>query len=826
MAFLFKRSIQKNRQQRKHTDAQPAAAQRTKRLSRPRSRIRWKLLTTMMGLIIGLVVTLTAIELVLQKKSLENELNKRIELMKANLLERGSALSNLLLAQVENDVASFNFSHIKVTLDNAVKESPLLTYGILMNTEGVVFIDTAHPDLQQEVLDDEPSRFALAQHNLTHREYPALNITEFILPIHFSNKLWGVLRLGLTMQDLQKEIARSKDDIAATIHGLLLSTAATAAFFILSGSVLVLVISTTLSRPLMRLTESVRELTRGHYDTAMQLLDAPRKGSKRKPKTEDEIGVLAHSFADMANEIRQSHRQLEEYNRNLELKVKERTLELERANEKLKELDQMKTNFLSTVSHELRTPLTSVMGFASILQKEFESTLFPPLSQSEDKKVKRAIRHVMEYAKIIVEEGERLTTLINDVLDLAKMEAGRVDWNMQELKIENIIDRAMTATTALFVNKPVQLRKDIPADLPLIVGDRDRLIQVVINLISNAVKFTDQGSVTCSAAIDGNALRIGVRDTGCGIKAEDQPLVFEKFKQVGDTLTDKPQGTGLGLPICREIIEYHGGRLWLESELGTGSTFLFTLPVPASETAEDSGAELFGDVCRTDFAGAAERLQACATRRRERPSDYASLILIIDDDLNIRQFIRQELSGEGYRVNEAGNGKEGLAAIVAEPPDLIVLDVKMPHLNGFDVAARLHAHPATLGIPIILHTVSEDKKFAEQLGIDCFLTKPVNGSVLLKAVRELLQAPSRKTIVLLDADAERRTAWNGLLEQCGYQVYAVDDAETALASAATYHPQLLIADAALAESGDLVERLRRDKNQARLFFTLLDNEPS
>ncbi|MGR8934353.1 MAG: ATP-binding protein [Gammaproteobacteria bacterium] len=831
MAFLLRRSASKSGKINSKTLAESAGAvhaapQRKERASRPRNSIRWKLLTTMIGLIVGLVVTLTALELILQKKSLENELHKRIDLMKANLVERGSALSNLLLAQVENDVAAFNFSHIAVTLNNVIQESPLLAYGILMNTEGVAFIHTAQPELQQDVLDDAPSRFALAQHKLTYREYPTRNVTEFILPIHFANNPWGVLRLGFTMQELQKEIARSKDDIAATIHGLLLSTAATAAFFILLGSILVLVISTTLSRPLMRLTESVRELARGNYDAAMLLLDTPRNSKKRKPKSEDEIGVLAQSFADMANEIRQSHRQLEEYNRTLEIKVKDRTLELELANEKLKELDQMKTNFLSTVSHELRTPLTSVMGFARILQKKFESTLFPPLSQSDDKKVHKAMRQVMDNAKIIVEEGERLTTLINDVLDLAKMEAGRVDWNMQELRIEDIIDRAMAATTALFVNKAVQLRKDVPADLPLFVGDRDRLIQVIINLISNAVKFTDQGSVTCSVTVEDGALRVGVRDSGCGIKPEDQPLVFEKFKQVGDTLTDKPKGTGLGLPICKEIIEHHGGRLWLESELGVGSTFLFTLPLPASQPLENDGNDLFGDVCRSDFAGTAAQLQACATRRLERPAGYAPRILIIDDDLNIRQFLRQELSPEGYRIAEAGSGVEGLAAIAAQPPDLIVLDVQMPHLNGFDVAARLHAHPATLAIPIILHTVSEDKKLAERLGIDCYLTKPVNGSVLIDAVRQLLQAPARKTIVLLDADAERRTAWTEMLEQCGYSVHAAGDAETALANAATYHPQLLVAAAALAENGNLIERLRRGKDQERLFFTLLDDTPS
>lgn len=781
----------------------------------------------MIGLIVGLVVTLTAIELVLQKKSLENELGKRIDLMKASLLERGSGLSNLLLTQVENDVAAFNFSHITETLHNTINESPLLDYGILMNTDGVAFIHTSQPELQQEKLEDESSRYALAQQHLTHREYPALNVTEFILPIHFGAKQWGVLRLGFTMQALQREIARSKADIAATTHDMIVSTAAIALFFVVLGSGIVLVISTTLSRPLMRLTESVKELARGNFDLAMQLLDES-PGSKQRFKAEGEIAVLANSFTEMAAEIREAHRRQEEYNRTLEDKVRERTLELERANEKLKELDQMKTNFLSTVSHELRTPLTSVMGFARILQKKFESTLFPPLSQLDDKKVQKAMRQVMDNAQIIVEEGTRLTTLINDVLDLAKMEAGRIDWNMRELHIEDIIDRAIAATSSLFANKPVQLRKDMDADLPAFEGDRDRLIQVVINLISNAVKFTDQGSVTCKASVRDGELVVGVVDTGCGIKPEDQPLVFEKFKQVGDTLTDKPQGTGLGLPICKEIIEHHGGRLWLESELGVGSTFLFSVALPGKKIADSTVITKDGEEISFVWQGHWQDVGLLLKARLEQPASHEapvlSRILVIDDDVNIRQFIRQELSAEDIDIREAGSGVEGLAMIAAEPPDLIVLDVKMPHLNGFAVTVRLHTHPATLDIPIILHTVAEDKMLGEQLGIDCYLTKPVKDADLLEAVHALLKTtrPAKK-VLLLDADADRRHDWLGLLTRCGYDVKDAGDVEQAIALAAAFVPQLVIADAGLAADSKLVYRLRVEQGLDRTFFTLLDD---
>ncbi len=184
------------------------------------------------------------------------------------------------------------------------------------------------------------------------------------------------------------------------------------------------------------------------------------------------------------------------------------------------------------------------------------------------------MQQVEDNLKVVVSEGERLTKLIDDVLDLAKIEAGKLEWHMEPTSVAEIIDRATAATASLFEQKGLRLVTDVAPDLPVVTGDRDRLIQVVINLISNAVKFTDAGSVTCRAARRGGEIVVSVVDTGMGIAPADQPKVFERFKQVGDTLTDKPKGTGLGLPICREIVEHHGGRVWVESELGQGQHVL------------------------------------------------------------------------------------------------------------------------------------------------------------------------------------------------------------------------------------------------------------
>jgi signal transduction histidine kinase len=181
---------------------------------------------------------------------------------------------------------------------------------------------------------------------------------------------------------------------------------------------------------------------------------------------------------------------------------------------------------------------------------------------------------------IIVDEGQRMTDLITDMLDLAKIEAGRLEWDMHPLSVTELIDRATATTSYLFDQKDLTLIKAYEAGLPEVVGDWESLIRVMLNLISNAVKFTERGSVTCQARQCNDEIVVSVIDTGVGIVAADHARIFEKFAQAGDPHTGRSKGTGLGLPISKQIVEHHGGRIWLESELGKGSTFSFTLPLP------------------------------------------------------------------------------------------------------------------------------------------------------------------------------------------------------------------------------------------------------
>jgi PAS domain S-box-containing protein len=258
-----------------------------------------------------------------------------------------------------------------------------------------------------------------------------------------------------------------------------------------------------------------------------------------------------------------------------------------------KEVERMKDDFISTVSHELRTPLTSVLGFTRIIRKKLEEVVFPQLPPGEAR-TQRTVQQVSENIRIIISEGERLTMLINDVLDLSKMEVGKMEWKKEPATMSEILEQAASAVAALFDAKGLELVREIEPELPSVVCDRDRILQVVINLLSNALKFTDSGRVgVCACRVAGpagagsgpDAIVVSVTDTGIGIPAHNLQDVFEKFKQVGDTLTDRPKGTGLGLPICKQIVEHHGGDIRVESAPGAGSVFSFTLPLCPPESS-------------------------------------------------------------------------------------------------------------------------------------------------------------------------------------------------------------------------------------------------
>jgi Na+/proline symporter/nitrogen-specific signal transduction histidine kinase len=279
--------------------------------------------------------------------------------------------------------------------------------------------------------------------------------------------------------------------------------------------------------------------------------------AQEEPLGMDEVMTI---IDEASHVIAYSH-ELEEKQQELEAA----TASLRAANESLKELDRLKDDFISTVTHELRTPLTSIRAFSEILHDN------PDIDELE--------RH--RFLGLIIKESERLTRLINQVLDLAKLESGIEEWQSAPIDLAEIVSDAVGSTSQIFKGQGVRVEAVLPGVVPAVVADRDRVMQVMLNLLSNAVKFSPSGTgrVVVRIEIEGTSVRVDVEDNGAGISREHQAVIFEKFRQVGDTLTQKPAGTGLGLAICRQIVSRLGGRLWVESELGRGSVFSFTLPL-------------------------------------------------------------------------------------------------------------------------------------------------------------------------------------------------------------------------------------------------------
>ena len=304
------------------------------------------------------------------------------------------------------------------------------------------------------------------------------------------------------------------------------------------------------------------------------------------------------TISDITARVR-AERRLEILNRHLREAVKERSgrlaikaAELEAANLRLQELDRLKSGFLATVSHDLRTPLTSIMGFAKLISRDFIK-YFAPFATGHDRLARQAERIAANLA-IIENEGERLTRLINDFLDLSKIEAGRAQWRDTEVDVAAALTRAADAVSADFDAKPdVRFTMTIAENLPPLTIDPDRLTQVLVNLLGNAAKFTDEGFVKLHAFTRDDLLRIELTDSGEGIQRESLEKIFDKFHQAqaSDTVEEnrRRKGTGLGLAICRQIVEHYQGRIWVESELGRGSTFILELPLAQPPDAAAAG---------------------------------------------------------------------------------------------------------------------------------------------------------------------------------------------------------------------------------------------
>jgi CheY-like chemotaxis protein/two-component sensor histidine kinase len=331
-------------------------------------------------------------------------------------------------------------------------------------------------------------------------------------------------------------------------------------------------------------------------------------------------------------------------------------------------------------------------------------------------------RHL--YAQTIHKEAQRLSALINDFLDVQRMERGQQEYHFEEVDLGEIAHEMVATCSGQ--SEAHTLTLDLPPDLPLVQADSDRLRQVFGNLLSNAIKFSPGGgTVAVSVQAEGGEIHAAVSDEGIGIPAEALPHLFERFFRVDSSDRREIGGTGLGLAICREIVEAHGGRIWAESPSTLRQSSGQALPFDSAQ-----------DKLRTGQVGPG------TTVTFSLPIVTMKRILVIDDEQDIRQMFQVLLSGKNYEVRTAANGWEGLSLMEAERPDLVILDIAMPVMNGYQFLEKVRGDRRTKDIPVIaISGADTDLDRLKELGMDEFLSKPFSGTVLLATVRRLLPRP-------------------------------------------------------------------------------------
>ncbi|MCE9684329.1 sensor histidine kinase [Halomonas alkalisoli] len=351
-----------------------------------------------------------------------------------------------------------------------------------------------------------------------------------------------------SLASAQRSAAATEAQVAQSVYWLVLGSLA-----IIGAAVLVtLSVGRAITRPITRMIGILSSIAEGRPVAAVP-------GRERT----DEIGAMARAVAVFDRVTRD---------------LRDREGSLVEARRAAEAANATKSAFLANVSHELRTPLTSILGFTRMIRRRLQRSILPKLART-DLEATALGAEIEDYIGIILSEGDRLTTLINNLLDLEKIEAGAMEWEMADTDPADLLARARDATATLHEAAGLRFEIHVTPDVPRVRADRDRIVQVLINLISNAVKFTPAGEIRCEASCFGDDfVEFAVTDTGTGIAPEEQDRIFDKFRQVGDTLTDKPRGTGLGLAISREIVEQHGGQIHVESTPGVGSRFTFTLP--------------------------------------------------------------------------------------------------------------------------------------------------------------------------------------------------------------------------------------------------------
>ncbi len=501
----------------------------------------------------------------------------------------------------------------------------------------------------------------------------------------------------------------------------------------------------------------------------------------------DELSELAGAFNHMGEHLRSAQEEL-----------RQRQRDLETLTDEAQSANRAKSQFLANMSHELRTPMNAIIGYSEMLTDEAKDLGFPQL--------------IPDLGKIRM-AGKQLLTLINDILDLSKIEAGKVELHFEEFDIREMLDEVSTIGEPLAAKNSNKLIVRVPDNAGPMNSDLTRVRQILFNLLSNACKFTDCGTIELTVASelsDGrDYVAFKVRDSGIGMTPAQVTKVFEAFAQADSSTTRKYGGTGLGLAITRKFCDIMGGDIEVESEVGRGSTFTVRLPrQPVRGAVAPVTVPLSEGQSRSAFD--------CATAAR-------GSVLVIDDDPVIQDLMRAFLNREGYSVTVAGSGEEGLRCARQTRPDAITLDISMPGMDGWSVLSALKSDADLSDTPVIVLTMVDSRDLGYALGATDYLMKPIDRERLAAVLRKYTRLRENNPILVVEDDASTRELLCAILAKDGWAVQTAENGRIALNKVAESRPGLVLLDLMMPEMDgfSFVDEFRQQPGVANVPIVVL-----
>ncbi len=664
-------------------------------------------------------------------------------------------LVHVIESVIEDPLLDLNVRTINSIL-KSLKKYPAVQSAFLVNADELILGDGAHSIDMAELGQPLPAD-AVFNVPLDHSAVRDLDDSFVYSHVFVSQgRKIGRLQLVFSVKDIDAmesalharalaatEISRSKNIKLITIASLVIAIALGAALLSIRRVAL----------RLNQLTEGARLVSAGDLEYKVPVT------------SRDELGALAKMFNKMTADLKRSF-----------ATISQRTAEAVAARDEALQANRAKSDFLANVSHELRTPLNAIIGYSEMLQEEAEEL---------------GHEHLVADLQKIHGAGRHLLGLINDILDLSKIEAGKVELFLEDFAVAALVAEVEATIRPLVAKNANSLDVDLAPDLGVMHSDQTKIRQSLFNLLSNATKFTTGGRISLAVRRatrdDRDWLEFEVSDTGIGIAAEHLGRLFQAFSQAEASTTRRYGGTGLGLAITRHFCRMLGGDVAVASEPGKGTTFTMTLPAAADRAAEEP------PPAPPAAAGA------------------RGTVLAIDDERAVHEFLERELGAQGYRVVRAVGGRAGLRLAREVRPDAITLDIIMPEMDGWAVLRELKADPDLRGIPVLLVTVLGDREMGYTLGAADYLTKPVETDALLQALSRLLTNGRGTEALVVDDDPVTREMLRRTLARNGWTVAQAADGREALARLERATPAVVLLDLMMpgVDGFEVLEAMRR-----------------